>query len=216
MSKIQIINYDINTIYKFVKENLYVCQRPFENVENARFHHNINYGQVPSILKHGLLSYCLQKKIIENRALTKAEINHLSDEGHVNGSTCISLSTMDIDMKTISDDEFLYDHSFYTSADILISSDVKAVRNRINYANEFLVDDIIKVDSFKAIDLRLLDQKYIMNDKKQLLIDNYNHLREIAVALTKYQVNIPLRVRGSENFNLDIDKVKQLPELRVK
>lgn len=142
---------------------------------------------------------------------------HYGDDFHVNGTDCISLSTFDIDMSRVNDDEWLYDYRMCNDADILISSDVKAFRNTTNYTNEFLVDHVIQPKYFKAIDLRLLSQDNTSDDSKiQKLINNYNYLRSIAISLYNKGLNIPLRERGMEDFNLDINKVKTLSELRVK
>ena len=217
MSKIEIVDYDVDKIYEFVRENIYSCRTAFTKVDNARFHHNIDYKHVCSAMEYGILSYNNQKKIIENRELTDDEKYIFGDYNHVNGVNCISLSTLDIDTTDILEDEWLYDHKSTESVDILISSDIKTYKNTINYFNEFLVDDIIHTDDFKAIDLRLLglNQKEDGNEIKKL-ISKYNYLRDIASMLYKKNLDIPLRERSETDFNLDINKVKALPELRVK
>lgn len=217
MSKIEVINYDVNKIYEFVRDNVYSCRIAFTTVDNARFHHNIGYKHVPSAIKHGILSCYHQKKIIENRELTHDELYRYSDDCHVNGTSFISLSTLDIDMDSVYEDEWLYDYRTNEEADILVSSDVRAYRNTTNYSNEFLVDGIISTDDFKAVDLRLLGTRGINEETRiQKLINNYNCLRRIAVSLFENKLDIPLRERSIEDFDLDIEKVKTLPELRVK
>lgn len=217
MSKIEVVNYDVDKIYEFVKDNVYSCRTAFTTVDNARFHHNIGYRHVPSAVKHGILSYYHQKKIIENRELTAEELYRYGDDCHVNGTSFISLSTLDIDMDSVYEDEWLYDYRTSSDADILVSSDVSAYRNATNYANEFLVDGIIPVEYFKAVDLRLLGTKGISKENRiERLINNYNCLRNIALSLLENKLDIPLRERSIEDFDLDIEKVKTLPELRVK
>ncbi len=217
MSKIEVVNYDVDKIYEFVRDNVYSCRTAFTKVSNARFHHNIDYKHVPSAVKHGILSYYYQKKVIENRELTPDELYRYSDDFHVNGTSFISLSTLDIDMDSIYEDEWLYDYRTSSDADILVSSDVKAFRNATNYANEFLADGIIPTENFRAIDLRLLEAEGINKGNRiQKLINNYNYLRSIAVSLLENKIDIPLRERSIEDFDLDIEKVKMLPELRVK
>lgn len=219
MNQLNIFNNDFNKIYSLVKEAIYGCKEPFTLVEDDRFHHNINYSSVPSIIKYGILSYRKKMKIIENRKLNQKENFVYNDESHVNGVDSISLSTLNLDKNLISDSEWLYDHKSHTQADIVISSDVKAVRNRTNYANEFLVNDMIDTSNFKAIDFRLLSKNYItMNNQtnREKFIDNYNCLRKIAISLKENNLNIPIRERSLEDFNLNVDALENLPELRVK
>ena len=217
MSKIEVVNYDVDKIYEFVRDNVYSCRAAFTTVYNAKFHHNIDYKHVPSAVKHGILSYYHQKKIIENRELTPDELYRYSDDCPVNGTSFISLSTLDIDMDSIYEDEWLYDYRTSNNADILVSSDIRAFRNATNYANEFLVDGIIPTGEFKAVDLRLLGTECINQENRiQKLINNYNCLRNIAMSLLENKIDIPLRERSIEDFDLDIERVKTLPELRVK
>ena len=155
--------------------------------------------------------------INHGRELTSEEKRHWYDDYHVNGIDQISLSSPDINMEDIRDDEWIYNSKQFYLVDILISSSVETIRNRTNYANEFLAQDEISNDKFKAIDTRLLSHQYRLNEANiQTLVDNYNYLREIAVALKNSNLDIPLRERGLEDFNLDVEKVKALPELRVK
>lgn len=217
MSKIEIINYDLHKIYQFVRENLYDCKCPFTEVKDAKYHHNRSYKSTPNVIKNGILSF--QKNMIINygRDLTFEEKRHLYDDYHVNGIDQISLSSPDINMEDVRDDEWIYNSKQFYLVDILISSSVETIRNRTNYANEFLAQDEISNDKFKAIDTRLLSHQYRLNEANiQSLVDNYNYLREIAVALKNSNLDIPLRERGLEDFNLDVEKVKALPELRVK
>ena len=65
--------------------------------------------------------------------------------------------------------------------------------------------------------MRLLEAESINKGNRiQKLINNYNYLRSIAVSLLENKIDIPLRERSIEDFDLDIEKVKMLPELRVK
>lgn len=217
MSKIEVVNYDINKVYELVKQNLYSCKVDFTEVKDAMYHHNSSYKLTPQIIEKGILSYKSNILAYQKRDLNDKENIKFSDESHVNGTDQISLSSLNIDMNNVSEDEFLYNHEKYDLVDILVSSSVKTVRNRINYANEFLAHDKIANDNFKAIDIRLLSYQYRLNKiNVDSLIANYNYLREIACALKDNNLNIPLRERGLEDFNLDVEKVKSLPELRVK
>ncbi len=217
MNKIEVINYDFDKIYEFVRENIYSCRTAFTKVDNARFHHNIDYKHVCSAMEYGILSYINQKKMIENRELTADEKYRFGDDYHVNGINYISLSTLDVNMNNIRDDEWLYDYKSSESVDILISSDVKTYKNTTNYFNEFLVEDIIPTKDFKAIDLRMLKYNNKKDDNEiKKLINKYNCLRDIANMLNQKNLGIPLRERSEVDFDLDIKKVKALPELRVK
>lgn len=219
MSQLNVINYDFNKIYSLVKEAIYSCKEPFTEVDNAKFHHNIAYKDLPAVLQYGILSYRKKIEKIENRQLNDNERFIYNDECHVNGIDSVSLSSMEINKNLVSDDEWLYDHEDHNTADIVVSSDVRVVRNRTNYANEFLVDDIVATNQFKAIDFRLLSDNYITTSNefdRERFIENYNSLRKIAISLKENNLNIPIRERSLEDFNLNVDALETLPELRVK
>lgn len=221
---IKIINIDINEAYKLIKKNICDCKDKTKLVTDTKFHHETNIKNVPDVLKNGLLSKRESVKL-EGRELTEKEKFIYSDDYHVNGLDYISLSTVEDDFSQMYEWESLYDPFNTIDADIVISGDVQACRNTTNYYNEFLVNDKISTDLFTAIDLRILkildfnfcnEDKNKLENRLKLMIEYYNYLRDIALALKQNNLDIPLREVSDEVITLDIDKVIKLPRLQLK
>lgn len=221
---VKIINIDIDGAYKLVKENIYSCKGESKSVTDTKFHHETNIKNVPDVLKNGLLSKRESVKL-EGRELTEKEKFIYSDDYHVNGLDYISLSTVEDDFSKMYEWESLYDPFNTIDADIIISKDVKACRNTTNYYNEFLVNDRISTDLFRSIDLRILNilnfnfcnsEKNKSESRIKLMIEYYNFLKYIALALKENNLDIPLREVSNEIITLDIDKVIKLPQLQLK
>ena len=219
---IQIVN--INKAYKLIKENIYSCKGETRLVTDTKFHHETNIKNVPDVLKNGLLSKRESVKL-EGRELTDKEKFIYSDDYHVNGLDYISLSTVEDDFSKMYEWENLYDPFNTIDADIVISKDVKACRNTTNYYNEFLVNRKISTELFRSIDLRILkildfnfgdEDKNKIENKIKLMIEYYNYLKYIALALKDNNLDVPLREVSEELITLDIDKIIQLPQLRLK
>lgn len=224
MNELRIVHTEMNKVYEIIKGNLLSCKTISKTVEDTKFHHQISMKKVPNVLKHGLLS---KRRLanLEKRELTTAEFFRFSDEYHVNGIDDISLSSMDIDFSTMHKNEFYWDPFDTIEADIIISKDVKAYRNTVNYFNEFLVSDEIHTDKFNAIDVRVLKiythdfhNEFKNNQKNRTLkmLEYYNDLKNIAIALKQNNLDIPLREVSDEVINLDIEKVIKLPNMKVK
>lgn len=214
---------NISETYKLIKENIYSCKGNLQLINDTKFHHQTLLKNVPFILKNGLLSKRQLVKL-EGRKLTEKEKFIYLDDYHVNGLDCISLSTVEDDLSQMYEWESLYDPYYTVDADIIISKDVKAYRNTINYYNEFLVNDKISIDLIKAIDLRILnistfnfrsDEKNNTDSRKKLMIEYYNYLKDIALVLKERNLSIPLREVSDEEICLDIDKVIKLPKLKL-
>lgn len=220
MKKLEV---DITTGYKIIKENIYNCQTINIDV-NSRYHHNCDYKDTTDLINNGILSYS-DKQLLKGIILTDKEKKRLNDDYHVNGSNLVSLSSLDINYDDLYRDELIYDPYSSSQVDILVSGDVKAYRNSTNYANEFLSASKLNPSYFESIDVRLLKN---LNDKTVLYIDNsyeyrltkiieyYNYLRDISLALINNNLNIPLREMSEENVTLDINKVKDLPKIYLK
>lgn len=205
-------------ILEYIRDVLNDCRIKSTEVENARYHHNTSYEKATIAIKQGLLSKNKQNELL-NQVLTEREKKLFSDDGHVNGLDNISLSV--VGLKDIYRDEMVYDPYSSIQIDILISSDIKAGRNSVNYGNEFLVENEIQNKYFKSIDLRLL--KYISEFENGLhsgnlkdLIKKYNYLAGISQALLDNNLDIPMRDMSVENLTLDKEKVIDLPKIILK
>ena len=109
--------------------------------------------------------------------------------------------------------------------DILISGDIFARRRHKNYFNEYLADDIIFPEKFKAIDVRIIkvsennEKVYRWPSREARILDlkkMYNGLSEIAIAIKEMNLDIPLREMSYEdNMALDIDQVASFPKISL-
>lgn len=137
-------------------------------------------------------------------------------DSHVNGIDSISLSV--VGLTDLYRDEFEYDPYNPTQVDFNISSDVKAHRLTTHYGNEFLCNDSISIDKLRSVDIRLLEliklseKGYSIRD----IIDKYNCLKDIALAIKQSNLDIPFREMSSDNLTMDIDKVSVTPKLILK
>ncbi len=220
ITNFQILPENKKFFYEFIKDSFYSCRVQSVEIKEAKYHHNTSYEKTPLVIKNGILSL-KEIAILENRTLTQTELNRYNDDCHVNGSNQISLSSLDIDYSTVSKKEWLYDPYFPGDTDIRISSSVKAYRNSKNYANEYLVDNKVLNNDFRAIDIRILKlikesiKKEKPNDLEEI-INNYNNLKEIALELLKCNLDIPLREMSEENITLDLFEIIKLPKLILK
>ena len=213
MNKMEVIKYDTSLIYEFIKDNIYSCRTAYMRFKDCVYHHNSSYKTTPSILKLGLLSYNKQVelKVQEER---EEERRRFDLYDHINGTEYISLSKKVLDAYR---DEEIYEPTSNYSTDIRIDSSVPTFRTTDHYSNEFLAKDMVSKSLFRALDIRLLSKKFITSEwSSRSAIDNYNELRNIALALKSSELDIPLREKADEYIGLDIDKVIKLPTLKVK
>ena len=195
------------------------AQVPFKDVENAKFHHVTQYSSAPGILQTGLLSYLEKMKMLGKEPDYK-ELQIRSDEHFVNGTTYISLSKEGFSEKDLypGDDLMIFNHERPGVIDIVISNEVKAVGIGINYLNEYLAEDRVDRELFRAVDTRLID--YFNDIDKsaslELKVRKFNDLRNIALAMKESGLDIPLRHNGVEQFGLDIEKVSSFPVVRIR
>lgn len=222
MTKLENINISSDKTYEIVKECLYSCKTSPIIVNDTKYHHDINLKDTPSAIQYGLLSP-EKRALSQGRNLTKEELFILSDECHVNGKEYISLSSMEVDFSQMYRDEFVYESSKSLETDIIVSKDIKTMKNTINYFNEFLVEDIIPVEKFNAIDVRILNinkhnqfRSETQEFRNQKLLEYYEQLRLIAKALIDYKRDIPFREASEEFVTLDPEKVIKLPKIIIK
>lgn len=207
-------------VLDYVEESISGVMFSSIEVVDDKFHHNTRYEDTASILENGLLSGKEQNKI---GLVSDDQLELFSDiESHVNGSESISLAV--VGLTDLYPDEMEYDPFSEKHVDILISGDVKARRNSTNYGNEYLVDDHISSDMFRAIDTRLLSfiasirtgkgEHY--DDAVNQIRHNYNRLREIAMLIYDMSLDIPIREMSSNNGEgLDIKRLSNMPKVKV-
>lgn len=221
MKKIEI---EEKYIFEYIKDILNESKIKQVNVSDSLYHHNRSYKNTPVAIRHGLLSL---------RELKEKGIIHLTDEqlrlyddetSHINGVDNISLALTGL--TDLYKDEEEYDPYSPFKPDILIDRSIKTRRSSYHYGNEFLASSPILNDNFRSVDIRLLklielyeqkilikkfDETYVTN-----LIEKYNYLREIAIAIIEMNLSIPLREMSKDNLTLDIEKIKDMPILELK
>lgn len=206
-------------IYKYIKKSIYDAQTKTDTTEDM-YHHNTSYSFTPKVIKHGLLSLNEKRKLY-NFNLDEETMFKLNDENYVNGIDDISLSV--VGLPDVDKNDFEYNPFSCAYVDVIVSSHVKARRNSKNYANEFLVSEKINNSDFKAIDVRLLeyiektfaDTNISEDEKKKRIVECYNYLRKIAIALKEAKLDIPLREMSNGNITLDKEKVSCFKKLKV-
>ena len=208
----------------YVENSISNCLTSSTIILDDKFHHNTKYKDALSIIKNGILSPSeLNKLGIEG--YSDEIIESMSDiESHANGSDSISLAV--VGLEDVMPDEFEYDPFSEKHVDILITSDIVARRVSTNYANEYLSDNSIDTDKFRAIDVRLLSFVQTIrertsgekiNDSVSELIDNYNKLRDMAKLLKDTKLRVPLReMSNNDGIELDIEKISTMPKVKIK
>ena len=110
---------------EYIKESIEESKIKSIDIKNARYHHNSDYQNAPSIVKHGLLPigelHSLGVKNFTDKFLK------LSDDitSHINGNDGISLSV--VGLKDLYKDEDEYDPFVPHNVDFIISNNVRAV-----------------------------------------------------------------------------------------
>lgn len=206
-------------ITEYIKSTLTDLKIKTVEVENAKYHHNSNYDDVPFIIKHGILSP-IELNRLGIKKYSDDTLKLMNDtESHINGNNAISLSVTGL--TDIYHNEEVYDPFSPTNVDFLISSDIPVKRSTLHYGNEYLSYQKITIDKIKALDIRLLTLIEKIEDNKsyytiESLIKKYNTLKEIAISIKRTKLDIPLRENSKTNITLDIDKLSTIPKLTLK
>lgn len=211
-------------VEKFVKDIINSAKTQPVNVENALYHHNTKYEYAPFNIRHGLMSVMMLQKYGRVNYTEEQLAAFENDCYNVNGIYCISLSKVGLSDQ-YSDNDEEYNPLKGNMPDILISGDIFARRRHKNYFNEYLADDIIFPEKFKAIDVRVIkvsennEKVYRWPSREARILDlkkMYNGLSEIAIAIKEMNLDIPLREMSYEdNMALDIDKVASFPKISL-
>lgn len=208
---------DEKNVLKYIKESLNSFKKDILIIENARYHHNASYDNASSIIKNGILSLSELDRLNIMKNSSKI-LNIMNDiESHVNGNDGISLSV--VGLTDLYKDEDEYNPFRSSMVDFVISSKVSAFRRSEHYGNEFIASKCIEKHFIKSIDVRILN--YLNQTKKEYIIEGaikkYNFLREIAIAIKKYDLDIPIREMSDNNeIELDVDKLIDTPRLVLK
>lgn len=184
-------------------------------IKDAKFHHNCSYERTACAITNGILSKNEQAKLFCVILSEEEKLKYI-DDYHVNGLDNISLANMEIDFENVGKKEMVYDPYSVKQTDILISSDLKAYRSSVNYANEFLAKNRIEPCNFKAIDVRILKLFEELNNcyekngciaSLNQIITRFEQLKEMAQAIIECKLDIPIREMSYEEVTLDIEKL---------
>lgn len=209
---------------KFIKEYIFDTINDIKiqckNVDET-YHHNSEYKDAPKICQYGILSLNeLNKQGIKK--YSKEFLSTMSDiESHVNGSDAISLSR--VGLKDLYQNEEIYDPFSPNLVDFIVSNDVKAQRTSIHYGNEFIVQNEIEISKLVALDIRLLKllehlklNSGFSNITLREIIEKFNYLKDIAIAMKQSKLDMPLRERSYETLSLDVDKLSNIEKIKIK
>ena len=207
---------------EYIKESIEDAKIKSIDVKNARYHHNSDYQNAPSIVKHGLLPigelHSLGVKSCSDKFLK------LSDDisSHINGNDGISLSV--VGLTDLYRDEDEYDPLVPHNIDFIISNNVRAYRNTTHYGNEFICPEPISNDLIRAVDFRLLtlinkllDNKLNGNTEQiKEILEKYNALKKVCEQMKKANLDAYLREMSLEKLTLDYEKMASNPYLKLK
>lgn len=203
-------------VLEYIRYTLTSMMISTSSIFNARYHHNTEYILTKSIIKYGILSLEELNKL--GLRSDPANMLELMDdiESHINGKNGVSLSV--VGLTDLYRDEEEYNPYNSNFVDILVSSDVRAVRNSVHYGNEFVSREVITPDKIKSIDIRLLN---FINSKKyeniEEVVNRYNSLKSIALTIINENLNIPVREMSDNTGNIfDVDRLATIHKVKLK
>lgn len=206
-------------ILVYIKDVIKSCSYGNLNMRQDLFHHNTHYDSAPSIIQNGILSLQKLKDLrlleISNQTLELAD----DTSSHINGKDGISFSK--VGLTDLYRDEMEYCPFNPRYVDILVG-DIVAHRMSDHYGNEFIARDSVMPDKFRSVDIRLLEFIYAIENSRRYfsieeLIIDFNYLREIALAMKKRGLDIPLReTSNNQSVTLDIDSLANNKKLILK
>lgn len=209
-------------ILEYIRDILHSYKSGSYDVNNAKYHHNTEYCDAPSVCTYGILTMRdLKKYGIKN--YTDEFLEKMSDiESHINGSDAVSLAI--VGLKDLYLNEYEYNPFIPSKVDFLVSNDINAGRFAIHYGNEFLSYSSISVDKLRSVDIRILKMIELMNigaavDNCSItdIVEKYNYLKDVALAILHSQLDIPLRETSyNDNYLIDIEKISSGPKLVLK
>lgn len=180
------------------------------------YHHNVDYKDTPSVVKHGILPLKdLNELKLRNDSYyaLKAMSN---EESHINGIDGVSLAKTDL--TDLYKDEEEYNPFINNQTDIIVDSNIEARRRTMHYGNEFVYKGIITPNMFKSIDIRLL--KHLNNTKDEdiiKIVKNYNEIIDIARSMKEYDLDVNLReMSEKQKYALDYESLAKEEKISIK
>ena len=207
-------------ILEYIKTLLNEYRVSTREVKNAKFHHNTDYEYAASVCRNGILTLndLVSKKVFD---YDEKQMQVFADiESHANGIDGISLSIPG--MTDLYIGEWEYDPFEPKHVDFLVSSDIVAGRSAVNYGNEYITRNSISIDKLRAVDVRLLElikmyeARDINTENIKTIINKYNSLKDIALAMKETKLDIPFREMSKTQIEFDIDKLSKTPKLLLK
>lgn len=217
------IKLDRCDVVNYVKNTLDNSKTNFDEVTDAKYHHNTKYCDASSVIRLGILTMS---------ELNKLKLRHDSPESlkvmndtlsQVNGLDGVSLAVTGLDDLYPDEDEFdpfLSDAVDFRIADTLSP---RPGRDSTKYGNEFIYRGIIKPEEFRAIDIRILEYiEQLENNVSNMgsrsieeLKNNYNNLLDMLKALKDANLDVPVRETFG-GFSIDKEKMSECPRIVIK
>lgn len=210
-------------VFEYIRDILNSSKLGNLEIDNSSYHHNSNYDDASSIITTGILTL-EELNRLNIKKFTPQQLQIYNDiESHINGTMGISLSK--VGLKDLYKDEDEYNPFDSKLVDFVISTDIKAARTTLHYGNEFVTQTSITPEKFKSVDIRLLKYLEEVKSKRDILeyiksleklISKYNRLKNIALSLKQKDTYIPFREMSYDDSVLDIDKLINNPQLKLK
>lgn len=217
------IKLDRCDVVNYVKTTLDNSKTNFDEVTDAKYHHNTKYCDASSVIRLGILTMS---------ELNKLKLRHDSPESlkvmndtlsQVNGLDGVSLAVTGLDDLYPDEDEFdpfLSDAVDFRIADTLSP---RPGRDSTKYGNEFIYRGIIKPEEFRAIDIRILEYiEQLENNVSNMgsrsieeLKNNYNNLLDMLKVLKDANLDVPVRETFG-GFSIDKEKMSECPRIVIK
>lgn len=217
------IKLDRCDVVNYVKNTLDNSKTNFDEVTDAKYHHNTKYCDASSVIRLGILTMS---------ELNKLKLRHDSPESlkvmndtlsQVNGLDGVSLAVTGLDDLYPDEDEFdpfLSDAVDFRIADTLSP---RPGRDSTKYGNEFIYRGIIKPEEFRAIDIRILEYiEQLENNVSNMgsrsieeLKNNYNNLLDMLKVLNDANLDVPVRETFG-GFSIDKEKMSECPRIVIK
>ena len=217
------IKLDRCDVVNYVKNTLDNSKTNFDEVTDAKYHHNTKYCDASSVIRLGILTMS---------ELNKLKLRHDSPESlkvmndtlsQVNGLDGVSLAVTGLDDLYPDEDEFdpfLSDAVDFRIADTLSP---RPGRDSTKYGNEFIYRGIIKPEEFRAIDIRILEYiEQLENNVSNMgsrsieeLKNNFNNLLDMLKVLKDANLDVPVRETFG-GFSIDKEKMSECPRIVIK
>lgn len=217
------IKLDRCDVVNYVKNTLDNSKTNFDEVTDAKYHHNTKYCDASSVIRLGILTMSELNKL-KLRHDSPKSLKVMNDTlSQVNGLDGVSLAVTGLDDLYPDEDEFdpfLSDVVDFRIADTLSP---RPGRDSTKYGNEFIYRGIIKPEEFRAIDIRILEYiEQLENNVSNMgsrsieeLKNNYNNLLDMLKVLKDANLDVPVRETFG-GFSIDKEKMSECPRIVIK